>query len=192
MSTTTRLITADELLVMSHRDEHGNDCLLELIRGEVRKMSPTGGTHGILCSELGAELRNFVRDNGLGAVFGAETGFLVERNPDSVLGIDAAYVSEERLKDVEDFDKFIPFAPDLAVEVLSPHNTVAEIDDKIGLYFAAGSRQVWIVKPQRRTVAVYSSPTVVRILSEQGRLEGGDILPGFGYELSELFSAAKR
>ncbi|MDT5294832.1 MAG: hypothetical protein QOJ76_1712, partial [Acidobacteriota bacterium] len=50
MSTTTRLITADELLVMPHRDEHGNDCRLELIRGELKVMSPTKPLHGILCA----------------------------------------------------------------------------------------------------------------------------------------------
>lgn len=187
MSTTTRLFTADELLVMPHRDEHGNDCRLELIRGEVKRMSPTGGTHGILCTQLAMTLGNFVIPRGLGMVFGAETGFLVERDPDSVLGIDAAFVSGERMKGIENLDKFIPFAPDLAVEVLSPSNTVSEMDEKIALYFAAGSRQVWIVNPRRRTVAVYTSPVEVRILVEQDALEGGDVLPGFSYPLAELF-----
>jgi Uma2 family endonuclease len=192
MSTTTRLITADELLVMPRRDEHGNDCCLELIRGEVKRMSPGGGTHGKLCMKLGAVLLAFVESNDLGAVFGAETGFTVERDPDSVLGADAAFVTKERLQSVEDEDKFLPFAPDLAVEVLSKSNTVAEIDEKIALYFAAGSRQVWIVNPKRRTVAVYSSPFDVRIFGEQDTLEGGDVLPGFSYELSKLFSSVKR
>jgi len=189
MSMTTRLITADELLVMPHRDEHGNDCRLELIRGEVKRMSPTGGTHGILCAEIAFVLRSFVRANGLGRVFGAETGFLVERNPDSVLGIDAAFVSSERMQSVQNLDKFVPFAPDLAVEVLSKGNTVAEINEKIALYFAAGSRQVWVVNPRRRTVAVYRSPSEARVLGEQDTLEGGDVLPGFELRLSELFGA---
>src|SRR5215207_277773 len=106
MSTTTRLITADELLVMPHRDEHGNDCLLELIRGEVRRMSPTGITHGVLCNEVGAEIRNFVKEHDLGIVCGAETGFVVERDPDSVLGADVAFISRERLANIENLDKF--------------------------------------------------------------------------------------
>lgn len=189
MSTTTRLITADDLLVMPHRDEHGNDCRLELIRGEVKRMSPTVGAHGILCAELAAVLRNFVKANNLGRVFGAEAGFLVERDPDSVLGIDAAFVTAERMKLVKSLDKFLPFAPDLAVEVLSKGNTKAEINNKIALYFAAGSRQVWVVNPKRRTVAAYNSPFDVRILGERDTLEGGDELPGFKLELSELFGA---
>lgn len=191
MSTTTRLITADELLVMPHRDEQGNDCLLELIRGELKRMSPTGLTHGILCNEVGAELRSFVKTNKLGVVCGAETGFIVERNPDTVLAADVAFISYERLATVENFDKFGPFGPDLAVEVLSPSNTVSEIDEKVSLYFAAGARAVWVFNPKQRTVAAYASPSEVRILREHDTLDGGDVLPGFELELSELFAEIK-
>jgi Uma2 family endonuclease len=192
MSTTTRLVTADELLVMPHRDEQGNDCCLELIRGEVKRMSPGGGTHGKLCLKVGAVLLGFVEARDPGDVFGAETGFTVEHDPDSVLGTDAAFVTKERLQSVQDPDKFLPFAPDLAVEVLSKSNTVAEMDEKIALYFAAGTRLVWVINPRRRTAAVYSSPTEVRILAEQDSLDGGEVLPGFSYELSKLFSVVKQ
>jgi Uma2 family endonuclease len=191
MSTTTHLMTADELLTMPHCDGK-NDYRFELIRGELKKMSPTGGTHGILCAELAIALGIFLKSTHLGLVFGAETGFLVEHNPDTVVGADAAFVSHERLKDVENIDKFLPFAPDLAVEVLSPGNTVQEIDEKIAFYFAAGSRAVWVFNPKRRTVAVYSSPLEVRILGEQETLDGGDVLPGFTLELAKLFAAIKR
>jgi Uma2 family endonuclease len=188
MSTTTHLITADELLGMPHRDVQGNDCRLELIRGEVKTMSPTGGAHGILCMALGAALFDFVRANKLGKVFGAETGFLVERAPDSVIGADVAFVSQARMETVENVYKFIPFAPDLAVEVLSPGNTAQEIDEKVAFYFAAGSRLVWIVSPKRRTVAVYRPAAEARILGEQEALDGGEVLPGFSYKLSDLFA----
>jgi Uma2 family endonuclease len=189
MRTTTRPVTAGELLLMPHRDEHGNDCRLELIRGEVKRMSPTGGTRGILCIELAMALGGFVKAHGLGRVFPPETGFVVEHDPDSVLGVDVAFVSEARMRRVGDLDKFLPLAPDLAVEVLSPSNTVSELDEKVALYSAAGSRQVWIVNPKRRTGAVYSSPPDVRIFGEPDALDGGDVLPGFSLRLSELFGA---
>src|SRR5215212_11881351 len=101
MSTTTRLITADELLVMPHRDEHGNDCRLELIRGELKVMSPSKLLHGIVCARVATALTTFVAANDLGIVLGAETGFVVARDPDSVLGADAAFVSHERLAAIE-------------------------------------------------------------------------------------------
>jgi Uma2 family endonuclease len=192
MSTTTRLITADELLVMPRRDEHGNDCRLELIRGELKIMSPSKPLHGIVCAEIAAELRDFVREHDLGVVVGAETGFIVEHDPDSVLGVDAAFISNERLSAVEDLDKFFPSAPDLAVEVMSPSNTMREMEEKTALYFGAGARAVWVFNPRSKTAAVYASPSDVQTLSEQDTLEGGEVLPGFRLELSKLFAVGKK
>ena len=192
MSTTTRLITADELLVMPPYDENGNQCRFELIRGELKVMSLAKPLHGIVCARVAAALTNFVEANDLGMAFGAETGFVVERDPDSVLGADGAFVSHERLATVDNFEKYLPFAPDLAVEVLSPGNTVREINGKVALYFAAGSRAVWVFNPKKRTVAVYSSPSDVRVLNEQETLEGGDLLPGFTLDLAKLFAVGKK
>lgn len=191
MSTTTRLITADELLTMPTY-VNGSDRRYELIRGELKVMSPTKPLHGNVCARLTIRLGAFIEEHDLGETFGAETGFLVERDPDTVLGTDVAFVSRERLATVENVEKFFPFAPDLAVEVLSPGNTVKEINEKIALYFAAGSRAVWVFNPRRRTAAVYSSPSEFQTLSEQDTLDGGDVVPGFRLELSKLFAAMKK
>ena len=137
------------------------------------------------------EISRFEEANDLGMVFSPETGCIVERYPVSVLGVDVAYVSRERMKAVENIDKFLPFAPDLAIEVLSPTNTAQEMDEKVALYFAGGARAVWVFNPRRRTVAAYTSPFDVRILGEQDMLSGGDVLPGFNLDLSQLFSAIK-
>ncbi len=191
MSTTSKLMTADELLTLPTYED-GNDYRYELIRGELKKMSPTKPLHGIFTAEIAAELIFFVRANNLGRVFGAETGFIVEQNPDTVFGIDVAFVSHERLATVENYEKFFPFAPDLAVEVLSPGNTVDEIDEKIAFYFAAGARLVWIVNPKRRTVTVYTSPRELRVYAEDETLDGGAVLPGFQCDLAKLFTIGKR
>src|SRR3712207_5653401 len=183
MSTTTRLITADELLVMPRRDEHGNQCRFELVRGELRTMSLAKPLHGVVCARLAFKLGGFVEEHDLGETFGAETGFLLERDPDTVLGPDVAFVSHERLAAVETFEKYFPFAPDLAVEVLSPGNTVREINEKIATYFVAGAQAVWVFNPKKKTAAVYNSPTDFHVLNETDALEGGDVLPGFRLEL---------
>lgn len=190
-ATETKLMTADELLMLPSFVA-GSDRRYELIRGELRTMSPTKPLHGIVSARLTIELGKFVQKHDLGELFGAETGFLVETDPDTVLGTDAAFVSRERLAQVETFEKFFPFAPDLAVEVLSPSNTVQEIDEKINFYFAAGSRAVWVFNPKRRTVAVYRSPFDVGILSERDTLEGSEVLPQFKLDLAKLFDVAKR
>src|ERR671926_1255620 len=134
MSTSPRLIIADELLVMPHRDERGNDCRLELIRGELFVKELFSPAHGMLCADIGAATGSFVETHDLGLVFGTGTGFIVERNPDTVVGVDAAFVTHERLSEVEDFDFFLPFAPDLGVEVLSPSDTVNELNKKVAMY----------------------------------------------------------
>ncbi|MDQ3746805.1 MAG: Uma2 family endonuclease [Acidobacteriota bacterium] len=190
MSTTTRLITADELLTMPTY-VNGSDRRYELIRGELKVISPTKPLHGIVRARIAAALINLVEANELGMAFGAETGFVVERDPDTVLGVDASFVSREKLATVENWDKFFPFAPDLAVEVLSPGNIVKEIDEKVAFYFAAGSRAVWVINPKRRTATVYTSPSEFRTLGGQDTLDGGDVLPGFSLELSKLFAGLK-
>src|ERR1044071_9589526 len=100
MSTTTRLITADELLVMPHRDENGNDCRLELVRGKLVVKELFSLARGTLCADIWAAIRAFVETYDLGRVFGTGTGFVVEQNPDSVVDIDVAFVSHERFREV--------------------------------------------------------------------------------------------
>ena len=92
----------------------------------------------------------------------------------------------------ESFEKYFPFAPDLTVEVLSPGNTRREMEEKIAMYFAAGSRAVWVFDPKKRTAAVYTSPSEVRVFSEGEPFDGGEVLPGFRLELSKLFTVGKK
>lgn len=188
---TTQLMTADELLVMPH-SEDGNDYRYELIKGELKKMSPTKPMHGIVTARLTIAVGQHVEAEDTGEVFGAETGFLVEQNPDTIIAADVAFVTHERLATIENIEKFVPFAPDLAVEVLSPSNTVDEIDNKIALYFAAGARLVWVANHKRRKLWVYPSPNKAHILTEADTLDGGDVLPGFKYNLAKLFTIGKR
>jgi Uma2 family endonuclease len=192
MSTTTRLITADEMLVMPPYDENGNQCRFELIRGELKVMSLAKPLHGAICSRLHIKIGSFVEEHDLGESFGAETGFHVEHDPDSVLGPDVAFVSNERLVAAENFEKYFPFAPDLAVEVLSPGNTAREINEKVAMYFAAGARAVWVFNPKKRTAAVYTSPSEARVFDEDEKFDGGEVLPGFTLDLAKLFAVGKK
>jgi Uma2 family endonuclease len=192
MSTTTRLITADELLVMPPYDERGNQCRRELVRGKLITKELFSLAHGILCADIGAALGTFVEAHDLGLVFGTGTGFIVEHEPDTVLGIDISFVSHERLRQVEHLDDYLPYAPDLAVEVLSPGDTADETSARIRLYFAAGAWAVWVFNTKERTTAVYISPTSVRVLNEQDTLDGGEVLPGFTLDLTKLFAVGKK
>ena len=106
---------------------------------------------------------------------------------------DVAFASWDRFPDRKLPEEPIPsLAPDLVIEVLSKSNTRAEMKRKRGEYFAVGVRVVWEVEPKRRTVSVYTPDGAVTVLKASQRLEGGDVLPGFALELSELFAELDR
>jgi Uma2 family endonuclease len=146
-----------------------------------------GFRESCLAAALAALLWRFVRERNLGQVSG-EQG-MVRLAEGLVRGPDFAFTSWERLPDRRMPQERVPaLAPDLAVEVLSPGNTEEEMARKRREYFAAGVRLVWLIDPDGRTVAVYTSPEQVTLLDEGRTLDGGDVLPGFTLALRELFA----
>lgn len=152
-------------------------------------MSPEKGRHGAVAMKIGRSLLNYLADRELGEVFDSSTGFVVARDPDTVRAPDVSFVSAERLKG-QDLDAFLEGAPDLAVEVLSPGNTAAEMRDKMAEYFAAGCRVVWIVDPLQRSVVIHRPDTGPVILAEDDMLTEAGLLPGFSVIVREVFPSA--
>jgi Uma2 family endonuclease len=95
----------------------------ELVRRELRAMTPAGHPHGRVAMRFGWLLAQHVEENGLGAVYAAETGFVLESNPDTVRAPDVAFVRRGRVEEVGETAEFFPGPPDLAVEVVSPGDT---------------------------------------------------------------------
>ncbi|HLX07320.1 MAG TPA: Uma2 family endonuclease [Thermoanaerobaculia bacterium] len=178
----TRPVTAEEFLVLDLPDARA-----ELVRGEVVRMSLPGGEHGIVAMRIGARLFRFVDEHALGVVCSAETGFLVARHPDTVRGPDAAFVARERLGGGPPPLGFWPFAPDLAVEVISPHDRPQAVREKVRDWFASGTRRVWLLYPGTRTVHNLRSPSDAEILGTADLLSGEDLLPGFSCPVAALF-----
>ncbi|HVF51323.1 MAG TPA: Uma2 family endonuclease [Pyrinomonadaceae bacterium] len=181
-TTTTRQITADELLLMPQ-----DGFRYELVKGELIQMSPAGSEHGAIIVNLTLLLAQHIKANKLGVAFGAETGFKIATNPDTVRAPDIAFVRRERIPESGIPQKFWPGAPDLAVEVLSPGDSFEEVVTKVEEWLRAGASAVWIVSPKRRNVTVYRSPTDIRTLSENDVLEGQDVVSGFRCQVSEIF-----
>jgi hypothetical protein len=121
MSTTTRPITADELLAM------GDIGRCELIYGEVVMMIPAGLPHGVVAMRIGSFLREFVDQHGLGVAVAAETGFKIESDPDLVRAPDVGFIKNDRLPGTLPRG-FLEGVPDLAVEVVSPDDSKRELD----------------------------------------------------------------
>jgi len=165
----------------------------ELIKGKVVPKGgrfeitmPTGAIHGAITDELQSRMSVFVRENNLGRVFAAETGFILAEG--TVRGIDISFVGNEKLVEFGVPEKFFPTAPDLAVEVISPGNTFDEIQDKIEEYISAGTKLVWIVYPKQKMIHVHRRSNVIKVLRESDTLDGEDVLPDFKVGLSEIFT----
>jgi Uma2 family endonuclease len=179
MATTDQVFTAEQLF---HIPDRGR---CELIRGEVIKMPPSGSEHGWIALNFAGPLRAWARRSGLGRVFGAETGFIIERGPDTVRAPDAAYVRNERLPSPLP-KEFFPGSPDLAVEVRSPRDRKAEILAKVQSWLEAGTVEVWLADPATSTVTIYRDGADVRVLTAGQSIES-DLLPGFSLPLGEVF-----
>ena len=137
-----------------------------------------GAKHGGIGARLIIRLGGHVEAHGLGGVYGPDTSFRIGEN--------------ERIPPEGEPDGMWPFAPDLAVEIVSLTDLYEGIYRKVMEYFAAGVRQVWLISPQRRTVAVHHSPTQVRILSDDDELTGDDLAPGFRCRVGDLFHPPTR
>jgi Uma2 family endonuclease len=136
-------------------------------------------------------LRNFVDPRALGMALPADGALQLDFN--LVRIPDVSFISWERLTGDEFPDDPIPLlVPDLAVEVISRGNTRKEMDEKLKEYFEKGVRLVWYVRPRTRMVDVYTAPDRFTRLTASMRLEGGDVLPGFSVQVSELFTIPKR
>jgi Uma2 family endonuclease len=177
-----RLYTAEDLMRMANGNKH-----LELVRGEIVEMSPTGGKHTILAVWIAHLFTNHVVENKIqGYVTGEVGGFILARKPDTVRAPDVGYISKARMKSSPP-DGLFPVAPELAVEIASPDDKLEDILEKVQEYLAAGTRIVWLFFFKTRTVAVHTASGSFT-LDETGILDGGDVLPGFSLSVREVFS----
>ena len=121
-------------------------------------------------------------------MFGAETGFKLTTNPDTVRAPDAAFVSKANIPADLSEKGYWPGAPDLAVEVVSPNDTSGEVDEKIEAWLEAGCVSVWIVDPKLETVTIYHSRTEVFVRTGGETLTDDSLLPGFLCRIDEIFA----
>ena len=159
----------------------------ELLRGELIMMSPAGSEHGMIVAEIAGILRDFVKPRALGVILGAETGFRVAKDPDSVLAPDVAFIRADRIGG--GLPKgFFPGAPDLAVEVLSPNDRAGEVLAKAQDWLNAGCASVWVADPKTQTVTVYGADRKAIMLTSAEVLTDGELLPGFNTPVAGIFT----
>lgn len=168
----------------------------ELVEGVVVRMAPTGLEHFDVTRRLFRAMDRFAEERNLGIVTLPDTGFVLTRpgERDTVLSPDIAFVSAasaQRLPapGTPERKKYLPLAPDLAVEVASPDQHHPEMAEKARRYLGAGVRLVWVVWPSAQQVDVWREgrDAPMATLDGAGMLGGLDVFPGFAFPVARLF-----
>ena len=157
----------------------------ELDEGELVVMTKPRPLHNRIAERLFRALDRYLETYPIGEVFIFEYLFVL--GPTTKRAPDVSFLRSERAKKIDPHVD-IPGAPDLAVEVLSPTDTVSAMRRKIRQYFAAGTQCVWIVYPETREVEIWKQPSQPqKVLQETDVLEDTDLLPGFALRVGALF-----
>ena len=180
MSTTTHLMTAEELIRLPV-----DGFRHELVKGEHLTMSPPGELHGAVTMNLSLLLGQNIKSRKLGQMYAAETGFKLESDPDTVLAPDIAFIRRERVGVLT--EKYRAGAPDLVVEVLSPDDRKHKVEEKTARWLGSGALVVWLVDPKQRTVDVRFADGRQKQLTVEHELTGDEIIPGFRCRVAEIF-----
>jgi Uma2 family endonuclease len=164
-----------------------------VVNGELRErdksMTRRNRFHSRVMACLTTELENWNRQlkPPRGQVLTGDVGIVLHREPMALYGVDVAYVSSDVLTRQTEENTIIEGVPVLAVEILSPNDTVEDIHDKIEAYRSAGVPLVWIVDPYLKTLTVHRPDSEPELFTSRMELRGEPHLPGFRVPASRLF-----
>ncbi len=156
----------------------------ELVDGEIL-VSPAGARHAEIATKIAYILATFLDKSPLGKVYGDNLGISFPNG--NLRSPDVTFVRSEKLPGGKSPDSFGEFIPDLAVEVLSPYDSLKEVGQKIGEFLECGVPLVWLVDPKHETVTVYRSLSYTEQYSAQDIITAEPALPGFSSPVSQFF-----
>jgi Uma2 family endonuclease len=161
--------------------------LEQTAEGELIIMPPTGWKSGNRNSRLTQRLGNWTDADGTGLAFDSSTGYILpngaKRSPD------ASWVSRERLEALNpDPTRFLPMAPDFAVELRSANDELKTLQKKMQEYIDNGVRLGWLLDPQNQRVEIYRPGQDMEVLQSPTSLSGEDVLPGFMLDLTQILN----
>lgn len=189
MATVAAPMTTEELLALP-------DDGIErwLIAGELREfrerpMTVRNRFHSRAMTRVSKFLDNWLDEQSppRGQILSGEAGVRLCRDPDTTVGVDVVYVPADVVVRQTDETTLIEGVPTLAVEILSPNDTIEEIHEKITVYQSAGVPLVWVVHPYDRTVTVYRRDAELELFNVRQELSGEPHLPGFRVSVAQLF-----
>jgi len=177
----TKLITAEEMASIPNQKH------IDLIDGKLVTAPFSGFWAAVVSARLALELFNFVEDRDLGLVTGGRCGYILSRNPDSVVGSSAAFVSKAAVPSIVLDESYIDVVPDLIIEIEPGTDDGRYFQRKFELYDRIQPPYLWLVDPVERTIEVRQRNCTSDLVRENGVLFGGDVLPGFSLQVSVLF-----
>ena len=183
MTTAKKLLTADDLLAMPD-----DGMRRELIRGELFEMPPAGDDHGFVGEEISWRMGTHIRQRRLGRGRMAETGFWIERQPDTVRAPDYAYISYERMSQRPQGRGFAEVIPDLVVEVVSHNDSPRYVAEKIRMWLDAGVRLALAVYPSTQEIVANHDDGTVHVFGIDDTLTCEPVLPGFSCPVADIFT----
>ncbi len=182
LSTVPRTTSAKELF-----DFPVDGYRYELVSGNLQMMSPAGGRHGRLANRISMLLNKHVDANHLGVVFAAETGFLIQTDPDTVLAPDVAFVSLARFKSVENEVQYLPLAPELAIEVLSPSDRFSRVESKAFAWLDSGTKLVLLIDPDNETIHAYRSRKQIEMFQRSETIDCSAAVSNWMLTVDDVF-----
>lgn len=179
-----RLLTCADVVKLPESLDSG-DVSYELDNGRLVIMAPPGDQHAAIQLNVGYELKRQGEVAGHGKAR-TEVGVILWRNPDRLVGADAAFVATASLPIVVSREGYLETIPDLVVEIRSRNDTLPEMMAKAQDYLTAGVKIVWLVDPQSRCVLVYVGQSEPTRVEANEILNAGEIIPGFQFKVSDL------
>jgi Uma2 family endonuclease len=184
--TVKRPLTAADLAVLPTNLPSGR-VRYELREGELRIMAPPGDEHGDVEFTIGLLLGIHGQEKGHGRGRSGESAIILKRNPDTVVGADAVFLTQDQLPPRRSREGYLETIPALVVEIRSKNDTNAEVSEKMADYITAGVRTVWVADPGRRTLTVHRSGEPPLELGVGDTLTAEGIIPGFAVPVAKLF-----
>ena len=159
------------------------------VQGRFIIMPPAGGESSNRNLSVSARLYIWTIADGTGEGFDSSGGFILPNG--ATRSPDASWVSKTRLANLtpEEKKKFLPLCPDFVIEIRSPSDALATLQDKMEEYRQNGARLGWLLDVQNKQVLIYrNGETEVETLDNPQALSGETVLPGFVLDMTDIWN----
>ena len=184
MTTTQKLLTADDLLAMPDDGKW-----YELVRGELIEMPPPSVSHAVVTGRIGYRIAHCIETNNLPFIYGPEAGIFIEQGPDTVRAAYYTLIARERIPDPPPLRGYIfGLIPDLVVEVVSPGNSMPAAERRAQMWLDTGVRLVLTAYIQTSEIHAHHDDGTVHVFGVGDTLTCEPVLPGFSCPVSDIFT----